>query len=56
MKTPLQLWDDRWCRWYDRVVERGKTPNEAIPIAYRLTEDQRGLRPDGTAQAEVRSA
>lgn len=44
--TPLELWDADWCRWYDLAVRRGKTPNEAIPVAYRQTEDQHGPRPD----------
>ena len=53
-RTPLQVWDDRWCRWHALTVARGKTPNAAIPVAYELTEDQLGPRPD--AEAEVRSS
>jgi hypothetical protein len=54
-RTPLQVWDDRWCRWHALTVARGKTPNAAIPVAYELTEDQLGPRPD-VEQAEARSS
>lgn len=40
-----QEWDSLWCRWYERAVKRGKTPNEAIPIAYREMSERFGDRP-----------
>jgi hypothetical protein len=54
--TELELWDTEWCRWYEMAVRRGKTPNQATQIAYRLTEARRELRPDGTGQSGVRPA
>lgn len=48
--TPLQRWDRLWCDRYDRLVAGGKTPNQAIPIAWRLTEDQHGPRPSSTGE------
>lgn len=39
-------WDDHWRRRFDRLVDGGKSPNQAIPIAWRLTKRQHGTRPD----------
>jgi hypothetical protein len=45
--TPEQdVWDRHWRGRYDRYVAGGKTPNAALPIASRLTEDQYGQRPE----------
>lgn len=41
-----QVWDPRWCARYQRLVEGGKTPNQAVPIADRLTKRQHGSRPE----------
>ena len=41
----VEAGDARWCAWLDMAVARGKTPNQAVPIADRLTEDQHGPRP-----------
>jgi hypothetical protein len=44
--TPaLAAWDAEWCRWHALAVSQGKTPNQAVPIAYLRTEDRRGPRP-----------
>lgn len=41
----VDAWDARWCAWYELVVRQGRTPNQAVPIAWRLTEEQHGPRP-----------
>lgn len=43
--SDLERWDRRWVDRYDRLVRGGKTPNQAIPIAWRLTVQQHGSRP-----------
>jgi len=48
----LRVWDAKWQHWYDLARRRGKSPNAAIPIAYRLTEDQYGQRPTSNQDQE----
>lgn len=40
-----RAWDERWCRWWRKHVDRGATPNQAVPLATRMTVDQLGRRP-----------
>ena len=40
-----QAWDLHFDRWRRLALRQGRTPNQAIPIAYRRTEDQYGPRP-----------
>lgn len=44
-------WDEQWCRWWRRAVEQGRTPNQAVPIAWTRTREQYGERP-GDAEGE----
>lgn len=43
--TELEEWDVHWIKVYNRAVERGSTPNEAIPVADANTEASLGPRP-----------
>lgn len=44
--TPAQAtWDSHWRRWLDIALRSGRTPNDAIPIAWTRTEAQYGKRP-----------
>jgi hypothetical protein len=41
----IEEWDSHWQKVYDRAVSRGKTPNQAIVVAYANTEKSLGDRP-----------
>lgn len=44
-----QEWDRLWGVFYDRELAKGKTPNEAIPVAYREMFERFGPRPEDAA-------
>lgn len=38
-------WGVQWERWQQRGVNHGRTPNQAVTFAWRMTTDQLGDRP-----------
>ncbi len=43
-------WDRQFGGRFGRYVAGGKSPNQAVAIAWRLTEDQYGQRPTSKEQ------
>lgn len=49
--TPQQdAWDSGWRQRFDRFVDGGKSQGDAARIAWRLTQQQHGLRPTNTTE------
>lgn len=47
--TTIEEWDRHWIKVYERAVDRGRTPNEAVVVADGNTEASLGPRPEEAA-------
>jgi hypothetical protein len=48
-----QAWDGHWCRWLGIAVRSGRSPNDAIKIAWTRTKSQYGLRPGTPEESQT---